>query len=145
MGTVRQLRAVARPRVFLEVRELEAPLRPAHCRRWPGTTAVVVDPRCRRWEITAWMLDTLTVTEQNVMRAAFGQPLIDPAGRCAPVEPWMVDDEPCYLYVPPALRWTGASALQGGRHVRNRRAHGQLDQEMEALTAELRLDALRGA
>lgn len=48
----------------------------------------------------------------------------------------MTEDGPCLLYVPAALRLTGAPPLQGGDELRRRFRAGELTDEIAAYMAE---------
>lgn len=130
------------PLVRLRIRLLDPSCRPCRMRRRYGVTMVAIDPRASRCEITAWMVDNLTPLEQNIARSAFGLHAVE---ELVPLEEWMVDDDPCFLYVPPGLRTKGAPALQGGSELARRRRLGLLGREMEAYRQELSASLRPGA
>jgi hypothetical protein len=136
---VRRFVRLAPVRMLLAIREIPAGREPCHLFRDGEYSLLSCDPRWSRLEITCWNVEHLTVDEANMYRAGFGLP---PLPNRAP--DWITDDRPCFLYVPPALRLTGASALQGGRELARRRALGQIEMELAAYRSELNA-ASRGA
>lgn len=130
---VHQLFEPAPVRAFLAIRHLPPDDRPCHVYREGGITLLTVDPRHTRFEITKWNVEHLSSAEVTAFRAGFGLP---PLGSDAPG--WIVDDRPCLLYVPPALRLTGAPPLQGGATlIRNRAVHRLLADEMALYAQEV--------
>lgn len=119
--------------VYLWIRPLPSRCFPARIVREDGMTLLMVDPTCTRMQVTQYSLDHLTPAELAAYRDAFGQP---PPGEA--LDDWMVDDGPCFLYVPPVLRLRRHRAIQGGPDERERRrSEGLLEQELIAWRAEL--------
>lgn len=125
-------------RVFLRIKELPETVRPCHVWRERGMTLLKADPRETRLTLTQWCVDNLTPQERDAFLEAFG------VLSGAPAEDWMTDDDPAFLYVPPALRVPGDPPLQGGRELARRFHADALVDETAAYMAET-ARAARGA
>lgn len=115
---------------YLAFEPLPADAQPARRVHAHGATLFTIDPRTTRLAFMLWVVDQWTDDEQAALRAAYGQP---PSG---PIADWLLEPEPCVLYVPRELRLPGWPALQGGAELCRRFRKGQLGTEYDLLTAE---------
>lgn len=84
-------------RVYVSLRRLPDACLPAHVVRRRGVTVLLVDARSSKLEIVAYCADHLTEAENNVLRAACGQP---PVGQS--MSPDMTEG-PCLTELPETL------------------------------------------
>jgi hypothetical protein len=98
------------------------------------TKLVCVDPRASRVDIALASAAIFTEAERNFMRGAYGMTLVDQDR--GEGDDALAFGDLCLLYVPPALRVPGESALQGGVELDRRREAGLLDEELALLAAE---------
>jgi hypothetical protein len=75
-------------RVFLLYRELPDDLRPCAVVRNTQASLLMVDPRSTSVEATAWVVQWLTIAEQNTLRAAHGYGPVGAEG----CREWVSDD-----------------------------------------------------
>lgn len=86
-------------RVFLLYRPLPDDLRPCAVVRNAQASLLLVDPDVTCVEATTWVVQWMTIAEQNTLRAGFDAP---PVGEPGP-DKW-VSDDPAWAEVPPSLR-----------------------------------------
>lgn len=118
--------------MLLTLRVMPESCRPCRVVRLQGRALMAVDPRGTRLGVMLWMVDHLTRAEFSAVTQAYG---------CRPGQPcgqWMTAPAPILLYVPQAIRQTGAPALQGGIELQRRIAAGEMRVEWAALSAELK-------
>lgn len=85
--------------VYLQFKLLSPASQPCLVVREDGATLLTIDPRSRRGEVSSWVVEHLTRTEQNAYRAAYGQPPVD-----QPLDDRLFSDDPVILHIPESLR-----------------------------------------